>query len=320
MQTRADERVGRRRAVRRGRRRLLPRRCRAPSPARSPGDVVKVWFDGRAAQTSDSFTYTAKVEPANRVLVVSAEDYTGHLAGLQEDPRPDVPVVLPRRAGRERDPAPTSTTSTRTAARRRAPSACSRTTTLSSGTRATTSSRASRDGRRHRVAARERRAARRPGVPQRGRPAALHGQVRRAAVRPGLRVTTSSTNAAVRSATSTRRRLHRARRTTSSSTTSARTSTTRTPGRPPNGQALRRRRRRQPVHRPLAGRSAARSANNQDHSASFIATSGILPASHVPAVRQLAVGEVRPAGRAVRPAHRRRATRTRRSRTCRTSA
>jgi hypothetical protein len=42
----------------------------------SPGNQVKVWFTG-GGKTSDSFTYTAKVESSNRVLVVSAEDYTG---------------------------------------------------------------------------------------------------------------------------------------------------------------------------------------------------------------------------------------------------
>jgi hypothetical protein len=42
----------------------------------SPGDTVKVWFEGGGA-TSDSFTYSAAVESGNRVLVLAAEDYTG---------------------------------------------------------------------------------------------------------------------------------------------------------------------------------------------------------------------------------------------------
>jgi hypothetical protein len=42
----------------------------------SPGDNVKVWFTG-GGQTSDSFTYHAENESDNRVLVLSAEDYTG---------------------------------------------------------------------------------------------------------------------------------------------------------------------------------------------------------------------------------------------------
>ncbi len=42
----------------------------------SPGDNVTVWFEG-GGQTSDSFSYTAKVESSARVLVMAAEDYTG---------------------------------------------------------------------------------------------------------------------------------------------------------------------------------------------------------------------------------------------------
>ena len=40
------------------------------------GDSVEVWFEG-GGKTSPSFTYSAAVETSNRVLVVSAEDYTG---------------------------------------------------------------------------------------------------------------------------------------------------------------------------------------------------------------------------------------------------
>ncbi len=42
----------------------------------SPGDVVEVWFEG-GGQSSDSFTYSAEVESSNRVLVLAAEDYSG---------------------------------------------------------------------------------------------------------------------------------------------------------------------------------------------------------------------------------------------------
>ena len=42
----------------------------------SPGDIVKVWFEG-GGSASDPFTYTARVESSNRVLVLAAEDYTG---------------------------------------------------------------------------------------------------------------------------------------------------------------------------------------------------------------------------------------------------
>jgi hypothetical protein len=45
----------------------------------NPGDSVKVWFVDADSPgvSSDSFTYTAKVESSNRVLVVAAEDYSG---------------------------------------------------------------------------------------------------------------------------------------------------------------------------------------------------------------------------------------------------
>jgi hypothetical protein len=52
-----------------------------------PGDSVKVWFTG-AGQTSDSFTYSAKVESTNRVLVLAAEDYTGISPVYKSNPRP----------------------------------------------------------------------------------------------------------------------------------------------------------------------------------------------------------------------------------------
>jgi hypothetical protein len=52
-----------------------------------PGDSVKVWFTG-AGQTSDSFTYQAKVESSNRVLVLAAEDYTGLSPVYKSNPRP----------------------------------------------------------------------------------------------------------------------------------------------------------------------------------------------------------------------------------------
>ena len=42
----------------------------------SPGNSVNVWFTG-GGQTSDSFTYTVASDTDHRVLVMSAEDYTG---------------------------------------------------------------------------------------------------------------------------------------------------------------------------------------------------------------------------------------------------
>jgi Zinc carboxypeptidase len=42
----------------------------------SPGDSVEVWFEG-GGERSDSFTYSAVSETGRRVLVVAAEDYSG---------------------------------------------------------------------------------------------------------------------------------------------------------------------------------------------------------------------------------------------------
>jgi len=54
----------------------------------SPGDVVTVWFEASGgAVKSESFTYTAKVESSNRVLVLAAEDYTG-ISPVYKKPEP----------------------------------------------------------------------------------------------------------------------------------------------------------------------------------------------------------------------------------------
>lgn len=56
----------------------------------SPGDTVRVWFEA-GGETSDSFTYTAAVESANPVLVLAAEDYSGASSfppGYPAGPRP----------------------------------------------------------------------------------------------------------------------------------------------------------------------------------------------------------------------------------------
>jgi Zinc carboxypeptidase len=54
----------------------------------SPGDVVTVWFEASGgAVKSDSFTYTAKVESSNQVLVLAAEDYTG-ISPVYKKPEP----------------------------------------------------------------------------------------------------------------------------------------------------------------------------------------------------------------------------------------
>jgi len=51
-------------------------RMRSLVTGTNPGDSVKVWFEG-GGQGSDSFTYTARVESSNQVLVLAAEDYKG---------------------------------------------------------------------------------------------------------------------------------------------------------------------------------------------------------------------------------------------------
>ena len=167
-----------------------------------PGRLGRGLVRGRrhAAVKSDSFTYTAKVESGRRVLVVAAEDYTGHLAGLQEDRRADVPVVLPRRARGERHPGRRLRRRRQRPQGARARSACSATTTPSSGTRATTSSRASRAwSRARRRASRTTRCSPCAQYLERGRPAALHGQVRRACSTPQGYEFDPETNAAVQS-------------------------------------------------------------------------------------------------------------------------
>ncbi|HKX68202.1 MAG TPA: M14 family zinc carboxypeptidase [Intrasporangium sp.] len=52
------------------------RQMRGVVTGTNPGDSVQVWFEGGGA-TSESFTYQAVSETGNRVVVVAAEDYTG---------------------------------------------------------------------------------------------------------------------------------------------------------------------------------------------------------------------------------------------------
>ncbi len=51
-------------------------RMRGTVTGTDPGDSVEVWFEG-GGKRSDSFTYEAVSETGHRVLVVTAEDYTG---------------------------------------------------------------------------------------------------------------------------------------------------------------------------------------------------------------------------------------------------
>jgi murein tripeptide amidase MpaA len=53
-------------------------RLRGTVSGAKPGDKVKVWFESlKAGKRSDAFTYTQESDTGNRVLVLSAEDYTG---------------------------------------------------------------------------------------------------------------------------------------------------------------------------------------------------------------------------------------------------
>jgi hypothetical protein len=52
-----------------------------------PGDKVEVWF-GRGNNTSDPFTYTLAKDTGNKVLLMTAEDYTGKVSDLGTDPYP----------------------------------------------------------------------------------------------------------------------------------------------------------------------------------------------------------------------------------------
>ena len=52
------------------------RQLRGTITGTDPGDSVEVWFEG-GGERSDSFTYEAVSETGNRLLVVAAEDYSG---------------------------------------------------------------------------------------------------------------------------------------------------------------------------------------------------------------------------------------------------
>ena len=75
-------------------------------------------------------------------------------------------------------------------------------------------------------------------------------------------------------------------------------------GTTPNGDAVRRDGRRRPVQPALGWSFGSPSANNQDHTASFITTSGILPTAQFPQFDSWAAAKYDAARRAVRPAHR----------------
>jgi Zinc carboxypeptidase/Immune inhibitor A-like, MAM domain len=55
-------------------------RLRGQVTGTSAGDRVRVWFTAKGGRQSASFTYTARSESSNQVLLMSAEDYTGRSA------------------------------------------------------------------------------------------------------------------------------------------------------------------------------------------------------------------------------------------------
>ena len=52
-------------------------RLRGRVSGAKPGDTVKVWFESRNGKRSQPFSYALKSDSGDRVLVLSAEDYTG---------------------------------------------------------------------------------------------------------------------------------------------------------------------------------------------------------------------------------------------------
>ena len=100
------------------------RRLRGKISGARPGDSVKVWFEGEIDDhhghghhkgkghghaddvESESFTYTQRSDSNARVLILSAEDYTGNSAfpPYPSTAGPFYLDVLPSRARRERDP------------------------------------------------------------------------------------------------------------------------------------------------------------------------------------------------------------------------
>ena len=179
--------------------RVMSGRSAAPSratPSRSGSRA--------GARRSDSFNYEVESDTGNRVLVLAAEDYTGASPVPRRPDRGRVPVLLHRRAERERRRV------------RRLRRRCQRAHGARRARRAQPLRRRhlvhgqrrchprARLGAGQRVALGAARAVRGPRLHQRGRAVAVHRQVRRPSVhrRPGVSCTTRSRT---RSARPTRR-------------------------------------------------------------------------------------------------------------------
>jgi hypothetical protein len=61
-------------------------RLRGQVTGTSAGDKVRVWFTAKGGRQSASFTYTAKLESDNPVLLLSAEDYSGRSSTTSPTP------------------------------------------------------------------------------------------------------------------------------------------------------------------------------------------------------------------------------------------
>ena len=164
-------------------------RLRGEVKGTQPGDEVEVWFESKSGpEHSRHFTYTARKETRNKVLVLAAEDY---LAGNPAQD-PDGPHYLSyytdaldangrglRRLRRRPHGPPGSGRPGRAEPLRRGD--------LVHGRRLPDPQAGPAAGHGHGTT-RGRGDDRGPRVPQRGRQAALHGQAGRAAVRRGQRV------------------------------------------------------------------------------------------------------------------------------------
>ena len=283
----------RRRALRRRQRRYY-HVMRGTVTGTKPGDTVEVWFEG-GGETSESFTYTAVSETGDRVLVLAAEDYTGASPGHRTR-RAALPVVLPGRARRERDRADVYDVD---ANGRTAPDALGVLSHYDAVVWYTGDDVVTREtgmGRRQRVAARERRAARgarltstrAAGVLYTGKYAGLPVQRgrRHAVLRP-------VENAAVRADPADPRRCRPLHGSGDGNDflqywLGAYLVNDGAGHRPRTGEPFDVARRRRPVRRAGVGLQRRRQRRATRTTArSFITTSGILPARRVPAVREL---------------------------------
>ena len=175
---------------------IVLHRLRGTVTGTNPGDEVEVWFEG-ARRSSSHFTYKARSESNNKVLILSAENYTAGNPAYPDTHRPELPDLLHRRARRQRR-------RVRHLRRRQA-----RQRLAGLPRRAEPLRRRGLVPRRRlhhppdRAAARNRHRAargrgddRRPPLPQRGRQAVLHRQARR--TRSTRRATSSATSASRR--------------------------------------------------------------------------------------------------------------------------